>query len=150
MNDKTNYPSQSQDKYVLRLPDGMRDKIAALAKASGRTMNAEIVQRLQRSIEGVPASPAAPDLGAASARVLKSVSDSVAALARQVELQREMFEKLDLGRPSQQLLQRAALEVRKKVEEQQKMVNAVADAASRPTRGVAEKLRRSQKMPGGS
>ena len=50
MNDKPNYPSQSQDKYVLRLPDGMRDKIAALAKAAGRTMNAEIVVRLERSM----------------------------------------------------------------------------------------------------
>ena len=51
-------PSKSQrapqlaDKYVLRLPDGMRDKLAALAKANNRSMNAEIVLILQRAIDG--------------------------------------------------------------------------------------------------
>lgn len=50
MSEKPNYPSQSQDKFVLRLPDGMRDKIAALAKSAGRTMNAEIVQRLEQTL----------------------------------------------------------------------------------------------------
>lgn len=35
---------------MLRLPDGMRDTISELAKASGRSMNAEIVYRLQKSI----------------------------------------------------------------------------------------------------
>lgn len=50
MSEKPNYPSQSQDKFVLRLPDGMRDKISGLAKAAGRTMNAEIVQRLEQTL----------------------------------------------------------------------------------------------------
>lgn len=40
-----------KDQYMLRLPDGMRDRIAELAKASGRSMNAEIVARLERSLE---------------------------------------------------------------------------------------------------
>jgi hypothetical protein len=35
---------------MLRLPDGLRDEIADLAKASGRSMNAEIVFRLRHSI----------------------------------------------------------------------------------------------------
>lgn len=39
---------QMEDKFILRLPDGMRDKIRAAAKASGRSMNAEIVQHLRR------------------------------------------------------------------------------------------------------
>lgn len=33
------------------MPDGMRDTIAELAKQSGRSMNAEIVYRLQQSLE---------------------------------------------------------------------------------------------------
>lgn len=37
------------DKFVLRLPEGMRDKIGAAARANRRTMNAEIVQRLEAS-----------------------------------------------------------------------------------------------------
>ncbi|WP_404839381.1 Arc family DNA-binding protein [Aeromonas media] len=41
---------RSSDKFMLRLPDGMRDTISELAKASGRSMNAEIVYRLQKSI----------------------------------------------------------------------------------------------------
>ena len=42
---------QLADKYVLRMPDGMRDKITALAKANGRSMNAEIVLILQQAID---------------------------------------------------------------------------------------------------
>jgi Arc-like DNA binding domain len=43
------FPSQELDKFILRLPDGMRDEIAAAAKANNRSMNAEIVLRLQNS-----------------------------------------------------------------------------------------------------
>lgn len=34
---------------MLRFPDGMRDRVAEAAKAHGRTMNAEIVHRLEKS-----------------------------------------------------------------------------------------------------
>jgi len=34
---------------MTRLPDGMRDKIKKAADASGRSMNAEIVHRLEQS-----------------------------------------------------------------------------------------------------
>lgn len=44
---KSTFPSDAADKYVVRLPDGMRDRIAEAAKANNRTMNAEIVARLQ-------------------------------------------------------------------------------------------------------
>lgn len=37
---------QEQDKYIVRLPDGMRDQLKAAAKANGRSLNAEIVHRL--------------------------------------------------------------------------------------------------------
>lgn len=45
----TNDQRQPQDKYVVRFPDGMRDRIAEAAKAAGRSMNAEIVARLEAS-----------------------------------------------------------------------------------------------------
>lgn len=48
--------AQPQDKYVLRLPDGMRDRIKTAAETSGRSMNAEIVARLEDSF--APASEA--------------------------------------------------------------------------------------------
>jgi hypothetical protein len=44
----TDYPSQKQDKFVLRLPDGLRDRIKNKADSSGRSMNAEIVQLLEK------------------------------------------------------------------------------------------------------
>ncbi len=37
--------------YPLRMPDEMREQLQSLAMASGRSLNAEIVYRLQRSIE---------------------------------------------------------------------------------------------------
>lgn len=35
------------DRYMLRLPDGMRDRIKAVAEANNRSMNAEIVSALE-------------------------------------------------------------------------------------------------------
>lgn len=40
--------TQPQDKYVLRMPDGLRDRIKAYAERHGRSMNAEIVRILER------------------------------------------------------------------------------------------------------
>lgn len=40
-------PVREYDKFMLRLPEGMRDRIAERAKASGRSMNSEIVQILE-------------------------------------------------------------------------------------------------------
>ncbi len=37
------------DKFMLRLPDGMRDKIKASAELNGRSMNGEIVDRLEET-----------------------------------------------------------------------------------------------------
>ncbi len=44
------------NKHIIRFPDGMRDRIKAAAEVPGRSMNAEIVHRLERSfaLEGSP------------------------------------------------------------------------------------------------
>ncbi|MBH2876125.1 Arc family DNA-binding protein [Serratia marcescens] len=52
------YPSQMQDKFNLRFPDGMRDAIAERAKANGRSMNSEIIQILQDALDGPTAEDA--------------------------------------------------------------------------------------------
>lgn len=39
--------TRESDKFMLRFPQGMRDRIADVAKAAGRSMNAEIVARLE-------------------------------------------------------------------------------------------------------
>ena len=46
--------SREQDKFMVRMPEGMRDEIAKAAKANNRSMNAEIVARLERSISDSP------------------------------------------------------------------------------------------------
>lgn len=38
------------DKFMLRLPDGMRERIRAAAAENGRSMNAEIVFRLEATL----------------------------------------------------------------------------------------------------
>jgi hypothetical protein len=48
---KADRAPQLADKYVLRMPDGMRDKINELAKANNRSMNAQMVLMLQQAID---------------------------------------------------------------------------------------------------
>ena len=42
--------SRSADKYILRLPDGMRARIRERAAANRRSMNAEIVHYLDHAL----------------------------------------------------------------------------------------------------
>lgn len=42
---------QAAEKYIVRFPDGMRDRIAEAAKQNNRSMNAEVVARLQASFD---------------------------------------------------------------------------------------------------
>lgn len=44
------YPSALADKFVVRLPDGMRERIAEVARNNHRSMNSEIISRLETSI----------------------------------------------------------------------------------------------------
>lgn len=44
-------PSDQQARYLLRLPDGLRGQIEASAKANNRSLNAEIISRLERSFD---------------------------------------------------------------------------------------------------
>lgn len=43
--------SRGSDQFALRLPDGLRDQIKADAAANGRSMNAEIIARLEGGAE---------------------------------------------------------------------------------------------------
>lgn len=48
---KKTFPSDKQDQYMIRFPDGMRDDLRRSAASMSRSMNAEIVQRLKSSLE---------------------------------------------------------------------------------------------------
>jgi hypothetical protein len=41
---------QAADKYVLRLPEGMRDRIRKVAEVNRRSMNSEIVYTLEQAL----------------------------------------------------------------------------------------------------
>ncbi|WYK04474.1 Arc family DNA-binding protein [Cereibacter sphaeroides f. sp. denitrificans] len=41
---------RESDKFMLRLPDGMRGQLKAAAAINNRSMNAEIVARLEQSL----------------------------------------------------------------------------------------------------
>lgn len=44
------YSSRTADKFVVRLPDGMRERIAEVARSHHRSMNSEIIARLERTL----------------------------------------------------------------------------------------------------
>ena len=44
------YSSRTANKFVVRLPDGMRERIAEVARNHHRSMNSEIISRLERSL----------------------------------------------------------------------------------------------------
>lgn len=63
------YPSETSDRFIVRFPDGMRDRLKAIAAENGRSLNAEIVYRLQETlmmddyVSSKNAAPAEPDDG---------------------------------------------------------------------------------------
>lgn len=95
-------PSEARaevEKFVVRLPGGMRQEIAEVARRSRRSMNSEIVARLERSlaeseiIETISENPpvAAPQLRAVEGSRLQASNN-----AEQHLLQ--AFRKLDQGK----------------------------------------------------
>lgn len=46
----TLYSSRTADKFVVRLPDGMRERIAEAGRKNHRSMNSEIISRLEASL----------------------------------------------------------------------------------------------------
>ncbi len=52
-------PSRTLDQYIVRFPEGMRDRIKAQADANGRSMNAEIVLALSDHLDNAERGDAA-------------------------------------------------------------------------------------------
>lgn len=90
---------QNQDKFVVRLPDGMRDKIKASAARNGRSMNAEFVHAMDEYLskpafkidtgppvdpntlspadlrDGEPPIPMSPEVRAAMEQMVQQIAD---------------------------------------------------------------------------
>jgi plasmid stability protein len=60
--------NRESDKFMLRLPEGVRDRIKVVADANSRSMNAEIVATL---VEKYPAKGSLDDLATALARTFQ-------------------------------------------------------------------------------
>lgn len=43
--------SRTADKFVVRLPDGMRERIAEIANTNHRSMNSEIILHLEKLVD---------------------------------------------------------------------------------------------------
>jgi len=70
-------PSRTAPQFVVRMPDEhFRDRIAEAAKANNRSMNAEIVARLQASFD-----PASSTEGAAAQELASSRAQTILAMA---------------------------------------------------------------------
>ncbi|TAY68441.1 Arc family DNA-binding protein [Rhizobium leguminosarum] len=52
---------RDSDKFMLRLPDGMREELKEKAAANGRSMNTEIITRLEDSFESGNQAPSSID-----------------------------------------------------------------------------------------
>jgi plasmid stability protein len=53
---KNRAPSDKADKIIIRLPDGMRERLQLRAAAGGRSMTAEVVDMLERGLGEMPVS----------------------------------------------------------------------------------------------
>ncbi|AZL70071.1 MULTISPECIES: Arc family DNA-binding protein [Pseudomonas] len=53
--------SRIADKFVVRLPDGMREQVAEVARKNHRSMNSEIIDRLEQSLVNPQFEPAQAD-----------------------------------------------------------------------------------------
>lgn len=62
-------PSRTADQFVVRFPDGMRERIAESAKLNGRSMNSEIVSRLEASFASTGAPEATKDPSGSTAQL---------------------------------------------------------------------------------
>lgn len=49
--------AKNAEKFVVRLPRGMRRRIAEAARGYRRSMNSEIVARLEQTLSGTPPAP---------------------------------------------------------------------------------------------
>ena len=80
-------PSRTADQFIVRFPDGMRDRIADAAKQAGRSMNAEIIQRLEATFNAPPEGQAGGLTGLQSVRDLDAQLGTMAKLIGKLNTQ---------------------------------------------------------------
>lgn len=48
---RAKFPSEEKEKFMLRMPEGLREKLASVAQANGRSMNSELITRIEASFD---------------------------------------------------------------------------------------------------
>jgi hypothetical protein len=87
------------EKFVVRLPAGMRQAIAEVARRSRRSMNSEIVARLERSLAESDVIETISEQPMASAPTLRAVDNAESVMMNDNERRLlQMFRKLEPGK----------------------------------------------------
>lgn len=122
-NEKPTYPSRLAEQFVVRFPDGMRDRLKEAAHANGRSMNAEIIARLQKTFDQ-PAGVLVGRLGDEPS-VVDEIAAVVAGLPKE-QLQEPLLKILGEMRSVQEGLTAAASEARETITLLRKQIPAGA------------------------
>lgn len=93
-------PGRYADQFNLRLPDGMRDRLAEEAKANNRSMNAEIVARLQGSFDA-PRTAAGVPLTDEGLALMRAIAGDTAKMVQDFKAEIDRAESVLLGRADQ-------------------------------------------------
>lgn len=81
------YPSQTQDKFTVRFPDGMRPALAQRAENNERSMNSEIIQILDNALNSNPELTSYPSIEILTSAMAKAVEKPI----------KEIIDNLNLG-----------------------------------------------------
>jgi len=111
MTEKPAYPSDAADKFIVRLPPGMRELISESAKANSRSMNAEVVARLNRSFSTPDLSGQTTRLDASTGQVVhRNIVEHIADLQEMLQKAHVMASSLALYDGVREELERRELE----------------------------------------
>lgn len=126
------FPSDEADKYVVRLPGGMRDKISREAKLANRSMNAEIVARLEASFVFIDHSAQ-----------LTQLSTALKAAERELELgERALLAQRDISELKSELLHTIATRLARLEADDDLTRLALRASQAKSTRDVADAFAR--------
>lgn len=79
----TRPPGRGSDQFIIRFPEGMRDRIAMMATVNSRSMNAEIIDRLEKSMAEITVEAG-----------LKSFEDHLTQMSDRMEQVQEKLERI--------------------------------------------------------
>lgn len=88
--DDRKFPSQVAERFQIRMPDGLRDALRVAAASNNRSMNSEIISRLEGSFGTAPAA----DFGRADLQELVLVADRIRSGLRKLLVDKDRWEDL--------------------------------------------------------